>query len=202
MDMQINKERLRQEREKRSWTQSHLAEIADLSLRTVQRIEANGIASKESAMALASALDITLPDLLIKPLPVSSASIADRRWLGIAGIISLLLVTLGWWSTASAEQVTINLSIKSATGDASNMQLLNEVGKQSEVTFDQQFRLLLTTKRQHDHLEIATEVYDFVDGKYQLISTPAIWVMDNEESAIHLDIPSSGKLELGFIVDY
>lgn len=55
MDMQINKERLRQEREKRSWTQSHLSEVADLSVRTMQRIEANGIASKESAMALASA---------------------------------------------------------------------------------------------------------------------------------------------------
>ena len=202
MDMQINKEGLRHEREKRGWTQSHLAEVADLSLRTVQRIEANGIASKESAMALASALDITLPDLLIEALPVSSASIANRRWLGIAGIISLLLVTLGWWSAASAEQVTINLSIKSAAGDASNMQLLNEVGKQSEVTFDQQFRLLMTTKRQKDHLEIATEIYDFIDGKYQLISTPAIWVMDNEESGIHLDTKSSGKLELGFVVDY
>ncbi len=35
MDMQINKHFLRQEREKRAWSQSHLADVADLSMRTV-----------------------------------------------------------------------------------------------------------------------------------------------------------------------
>ncbi len=42
MDMKINKEILRREREQRAWTQSHLAEVADLSMRTVQRIERTG----------------------------------------------------------------------------------------------------------------------------------------------------------------
>jgi len=42
MDMKINKEILRRERELRAWTQSHLAEVADLSMRTLQGIERPG----------------------------------------------------------------------------------------------------------------------------------------------------------------
>ncbi len=64
MDMQINKHFLRQEREKRAWSQSHLADVADLSMRTVQRIEHSGVASMESAKALAAALDLELAALV------------------------------------------------------------------------------------------------------------------------------------------
>src|SRR5690606_20399040 len=63
MDMQINKNFLRRERERRAWSQSHLAEVAGLSMRTVQRIEHSGIASMESTKALATALDLTLSKL-------------------------------------------------------------------------------------------------------------------------------------------
>lgn len=64
MDMKINKEILRRERELRAWTQSHLAEVADLSMRTVQRIERTGDGSLESASALASALNLDLQVLM------------------------------------------------------------------------------------------------------------------------------------------
>ena len=200
MDMHINKEFLRQQREQRGWTQSHLAEIADLSLRTVQRIETSGIASKESAMALAAGLDIQVNDLLIQQSsPDGKAQL--RRW----NIVGLLLVTLlgaGWWSVASADQIAINLSIKTPANSKSDMQVLSENGQQSEVKFDGEFRLLFTATRQDKNLLIATEIYNFVEGEYQLLSTPSFLVADNQETGIHVAVPDKGNLELTFTPDF
>lgn len=49
---------VRKLRLQRGWTQDQLAEIADLSVRTIQRIERGGPASLETARALASAFEV------------------------------------------------------------------------------------------------------------------------------------------------
>ncbi|MDP1526502.1 MAG: helix-turn-helix transcriptional regulator [Rhodocyclaceae bacterium] len=63
MEMKIDPQKIRQLREARSWSQEHLAEVAGLSARTVQRIEAEGNASPESRMAIAAALEVTAAEL-------------------------------------------------------------------------------------------------------------------------------------------
>jgi DNA-binding XRE family transcriptional regulator len=50
-------------RENRGWSQGHLANVAGLSLRTIQRIEKTGFASFESVTALASVLSLEVADL-------------------------------------------------------------------------------------------------------------------------------------------
>ncbi|UUA72688.1 helix-turn-helix domain-containing protein [Cellvibrio sp. QJXJ] len=202
--MKINHKLLRRQREQRAWTQNQLAEVASLSMRTVQRIERNGIAAKESAMALASALDMDLADLLIQSNSGSARHISHRRWWGLVGILTSLIVSLGWWSTAAAEQVMINLSVKAESGASTEgeMQFLNELGAQSEVRFNQQFRLLVTAVRQNQGLLLSTEIYDFIDGDYLLISSPSILIADNELAAIHVDTHSSGRLQLSFKSDF
>lgn len=204
MDMKINHKLLRRQREQRAWTQNQLAEVASLSMRTVQRIERNGIAAKESAMALASALDMDLADLLIQSNSSSTRHTSNRRWWGLVGILTSLIVSLGWWSTAAAEQVMINLSVKAESGASTEgeMQFLNELGAQSEVRFNQQFRLLVTAVRQNQGLLLSTEIYDFIDGDYLLISSPSILIADNELAAIHVDTHSSGRLQLSFKSDF
>lgn len=204
MDMKINHKLLRRQREQRAWTQNQLAEVASLSMRTVQRIERNGIAAKESAMALASALDMDLADLLIQSNSSSTRHTSNRRWWGLVGILTSLIVSLGWWSTAAAEQVMINLSVKAESGASTEgeMQFLNELGAQSEVRFNQQFRLLVTAVRQNQGLLLSTEIYDFIDGDYLLISSPSVLIADNELAAIHLDTHSSGQLQLSFKSDF
>jgi len=54
---------LKKLREKRGWSQGHLAEIAGLSTRTVQRIESGNNASLESIMSLASSLEVDISTL-------------------------------------------------------------------------------------------------------------------------------------------
>lgn len=54
-------------REQRSWTQDHLAQATGLSERTIQRLESDGSASKESLLALAGAFGIDVEALSTEP---------------------------------------------------------------------------------------------------------------------------------------
>ena len=64
--MKVDSKLIRTEREKRGWSQEHLASVASLSLRTIQRIENTGSASFESVTALASVLAVEVADLRVK----------------------------------------------------------------------------------------------------------------------------------------
>ena len=63
MDVQVDRDLIRSEREKRAWSQEHLAAAAGIGARTVQRIEATGIASYESVRAISAALEKSVAEL-------------------------------------------------------------------------------------------------------------------------------------------
>ncbi len=101
--MMINAELVRDHRVKRGWTQQQLAEVADLSLRTVQRIENQGAASNESVSALSAVLELPREDLLVQAPPTTPQRQASERrlvWLtavaaaggaGVGTVITLLV---------------------------------------------------------------------------------------------------------------
>lgn len=70
--MNIQPKRVLEARQKRSWTQDELAVASGLNLRTIQRIEKDGLASLQSAKALAAALDLDVQDLGTKEKPMKS----------------------------------------------------------------------------------------------------------------------------------
>jgi len=57
--VQLSTQKLKQVRGNKGWSQEVLAKASGLSLRTIQRIESEGNASAESALALASALEVS-----------------------------------------------------------------------------------------------------------------------------------------------
>lgn len=61
--MKINAQLVVTLRNRRSWSQEELATAAGLNLRTVQRIESDGVASLQSRKALASAFDVEVNEL-------------------------------------------------------------------------------------------------------------------------------------------
>jgi transcriptional regulator with XRE-family HTH domain len=63
MEVRVDSNLIRSERENRGWSQGHLASVAGLSLRTIQRIEKTGSASFESVTALASVFSVEVADL-------------------------------------------------------------------------------------------------------------------------------------------
>ena len=58
MDMSVDREFVRRLRLDKSWSQEKLADEAGVSLRTVQRVEADGVASHRSCRAIARALGV------------------------------------------------------------------------------------------------------------------------------------------------
>lgn len=81
MDMKLDKKKLKQLRESRAWSQSHLAEVSDVSLRTIQRIERSGSASPESIKSICSAYDIHVSEIAAG---IDSAAEAARPQSGVA----------------------------------------------------------------------------------------------------------------------
>lgn len=68
--MQIDTTLLKQERTRRAWSQDHLARVAGIGLRTIQRIESSGTASNESIASIATAFGMTVAEFAkdgIKP---------------------------------------------------------------------------------------------------------------------------------------
>ncbi|MDJ0758165.1 MAG: helix-turn-helix transcriptional regulator [Woeseiaceae bacterium] len=64
--MLLESETVRSLRTGKGWTQEQLAELCDLSVRTIQRIEKTGVASLETSSALASVLEVEREDILAK----------------------------------------------------------------------------------------------------------------------------------------
>lgn len=82
--MQLNFLRIRQLRTEKGWTQQHLADICAVSLRTIQRVEVQGIASLETSKALAAAFEVNRESLLGEtelPVAAEGAKKSVPLWL-------------------------------------------------------------------------------------------------------------------------
>ena len=100
-DMKLSAKTIKRLRAERAWSQEQLAEIADVSLRTIQRVEADGSASRETRMALAAAFDIDIRDLAEpeaapseSPSPTLSTISATPKQYRVVGMIALLAAIL------------------------------------------------------------------------------------------------------------
>lgn len=101
--MKISTNRLKNLRAENGWSQDQLAEISSISQRTIQRIEKGGNCSPETQMALASALNISLSELLDE-----YKNEIGNGVLNIGGIfggfilVSLLITIVAWeWDDIS-----------------------------------------------------------------------------------------------------
>lgn len=104
MDMKLNAERIRTLREQRAWSQEHLATVAGVSTRTLQRIEAGSAATQETCLALAAALEVAVDELTgtttldgSRDRPANGA-LATRlpSWVVMALLFVLLVVWFGY----------------------------------------------------------------------------------------------------------
>lgn len=63
MEIRMNAQIIKKLREDRAWSQEHLAAVAGVSLRTIQRVESESKASPETRLALASAFGVDVAQL-------------------------------------------------------------------------------------------------------------------------------------------
>ncbi len=71
--MQVDANLIKKLRSQKGWTQQQLADIANVSLRTIQRIESEGSASNESVSALSAGFEVSREMLLLVPRVTESA---------------------------------------------------------------------------------------------------------------------------------
>lgn len=78
MTVQVNGQLIKELRIKHSYSQEKLAEIVGVNLRTIQRIETNGVAALSTRGALAAALGVKPEDLDARKSPKTNE--ADGLW--------------------------------------------------------------------------------------------------------------------------
>jgi transcriptional regulator with XRE-family HTH domain len=95
-------------RKKKSWSQDELATASGLNLRTIQRIESDGMASHQSRKALAAAFDVEAGELDIHEEPEM------RRYEYKA--VPYKMSMLGMRRNRTADTVTSGLNKEAAEG--------------------------------------------------------------------------------------
>lgn len=89
--MKIDGDKVRNFRERKAWSQEHLATASGLSVRTVQRVEAEGSGLPETRLALAGALGVTAAELMGEAPRARAVPGGRWGWLGwTAGVASSL----------------------------------------------------------------------------------------------------------------
>jgi transcriptional regulator with XRE-family HTH domain len=72
--MFLSQKKIKALRVQNTWTQQELADLCAVNIRTIQRVERDGIASMETTMALASSFNVPKDVLLINIEPQRSIS--------------------------------------------------------------------------------------------------------------------------------
>jgi DNA-binding XRE family transcriptional regulator len=121
-EVKLNPAGVRRLRETKAWTQEHLATAAGVSLRTIQRMEADGSASAESRLAIAAALGVPVENIHLAlevrnhgPSPELRRVAIGTRWGYVGLCLGTLASAAGILSgSASPEQAATALGILGA----------------------------------------------------------------------------------------
>ncbi len=109
MEMKVNSQLIIRERSDRAWSQQQLANIASVSLRTIQRVEKSGTASMETLQAISSAFDKIPSDLTAEP--KFERKSRNSLFKTAAALIALISSSLFVFSYTTASTETVGLSI-------------------------------------------------------------------------------------------
>ena len=91
--MDINASMIKRERQARSWTQQHLADVCNLSLRTIQRVERFGNTAPDTVMELCAVLEMEQGELLVSD---NEEMKSDHKFTPIfVGVLIMLALVFG-----------------------------------------------------------------------------------------------------------
>ncbi len=196
MDMKVDARRIKAERERRAWSQEHLAAAAGLGLRTIQRIERTGAASLESAKALAAVFALDVAVLRAGDACDSRAAAQGptgrkrARWLrpvlgGAAAALVAAVLLLA--EPGRADEVMLDVGISLDDAPVSQSRLATDTGVAAEVVVQDLLRLSLEPTLTDDgKIRLAAQIFRFHDGRFELVSSPILVTVDGKEAEIRL----------------
>lgn len=194
MDMRLDPKLVKSERQNRAWSQEHLAHVAGLGLRTIQRIEKTGAASFESARALASVLSIPLHDLsagaksmVATPKEAEGYGFLTHTFSGLVAICLVAAGTMLVANTSWAEKILLDVGIVVGDEDARVGRLLTAEGKEAEMRIDELLRFVITPTIQDDGRVLLTaKIYEFRGDKFVLSAEPKLITANKKEAEIRI----------------
>lgn len=86
MQYQADAAKIRRWREERHWSQDHLAALAGIGVRTLQRIETGESASRDSLKALAAAFEVDVMALTVDAKLHAAEMVEQERARGLAAL--------------------------------------------------------------------------------------------------------------------
>jgi hypothetical protein len=200
MDVQIDSKRIVAERANRAWSQQHLSEAAGLALRTIQRIEARGTGSYESAKAIASCLGMSVTDLRAGDKPERRQFLRSRAATiggSVVGMSVMAGVATLYLGTVFAQQVLLDVSVTreetvvSESGgpgtDVRNLrnQLLLGDGEEKGLPMEGEFNLVITPTIVEDgKVILSVKFYQYREHGFELVGEPRVITPDNDEAEL------------------
>jgi transcriptional regulator with XRE-family HTH domain len=189
MEMKVDRRLIRRARERRAWSQEHLAEVAGLGLRTIQRIEATGLASFESVKAIAAVLEMSASGLTSEVPATSYAPVGrpglTKTALAIAAS-AVVAVSAFLVQSVFADDVMLNVGL-TLNDQEQQAQLLTAEGEDAEIVVEGLFRLIiLPTIRADGHVYLATQIYEADGRNYVLVSQPELATANDEAAEIRV----------------
>ena len=97
MQFDTDAAKIRRWREERHWSQEHLADLAGIGLRTVQRIEKGEQASGETLKALAAAFNVDVMALTVDARSQAAEAVNRSRAKDLAALMLSFWIHLGSW---------------------------------------------------------------------------------------------------------
>lgn len=222
MEVKLKANIVRVEREKRAWSQEHLAAVAGLGVRTVQRLESANSASLESIKAIASAFEMSIAELRCTEgfVPIKSKVFSRRIGLG-AFFASFFLIALGQLvvSPIFANEVLLDYrvvlensvegkdpEVKSEIesrylakkGETATVNLPNLVKIEIAPVLPNSSEGLLRTGEilRDGEVLLAVKIFVKEGDEFQLMAQPRIITSNKEQAAIHLDDDKGNSLKI------
>ena len=182
--MQIDSDRIRSEREKRAWSQEHLAEVAGLALRTIQRVENTGAASYETAKAIAAVLELEVSEFMV---PVATKRTAWSRPVRYASVAASLLMAAGVFFVRDARAGQVKLDVELTLNDQklSQHHLTVEEGKGAEIRLEGQVRVVVTPTITADgNILLSIRLQEFAGSELVAVGNPQLLAYDDRAAAV------------------
>jgi transcriptional regulator with XRE-family HTH domain len=195
MEMKVNSALIVAERQKRAWSQQHLATAAGLSLRTVQRIESDSRLSYESAQALASCLQIPLSEVMVR----ENTKRRARAKVAVSALVAAVAAGFAFVSVqrVSAQQVLLDVGVTRSEGDnlnRFNSQMLLDDGEEIELPMEGEFNVVLApTVLANGEVVLSIKLYEFRDSVYELIGEPRLVTSDGTAAEIAVSAGSDSE---------
>lgn len=182
MDMQINIELIKSQRNKRAWSQTQLAEVSGLSLRTIQRVEKTGSASLESVKSIASAFELSVENM--QEVAVSTTNNMKYK---LSALIGAFIISLSSFFvvTAKAQSIMVDVELSSDGSVLSKNQMVNEENEENVIIISGMIKVRFTAENQGDGtILISTKLYDLSKGQETLFSSPSLTIEDGKTAGI------------------